>query len=666
MAKTLSKSRFVQGLGCPQKLVYGRDKQVYRNRISEDSFLASLAEGGFQVGELAKAYFPVGHDVNTVNQADALTQTNALLKQENVVIFEAAIQFRNCFIRVDVLEKIGDRFRIHEVKAKSYSFEKDGDLLTPKGVPGADWSKYLYDVAFQKWVVRRAFPESLVTAHLMLVDKASVSPVDGLNRYFRIVRENGRSFARQVADVPESVITAGILKSISVDHQCDVIYGLTAHGDRFSGTFEELVESLSLVCEEKVIPPIRILKDCSQCEFRRLDATDTLKSGFHECLAQAYGNIEPDEEPLVFDLWDFRRKNKLLEQGVIRLVQLTEDDAGFQAPAGPSDGLSRTERQWLQIEKAKNKDTSVWLDRSAWQREITSWTYPLHFIDFETTRVALPFFANQRPYQSVPFQFSHHTVDAAGKVSHAHQFLKADPKINPNVDFVRALRGAIGGDDGTVFMYSRHENTTLYDVLREIEDGGADCIDANEVEELTEFLKSLVQPSKKAGRQWIPSRPMVDQLELVKKYLYLPETNGSNSLKAVLPAILNASEFLKSTYSQPIYGKNLPASSLNLDAKQWITLNSEGRVMNPYTQLPELGADLPPGERAELQGLEQIKDGGAALTAYARLMFEDLPRNQGEAIKESLLQYCELDTLAMVFLHQGVSDLLGPSNQGAY
>ena len=660
MAQTLSKSRFVQGLGCPQKLVYGRDSKVYRNRSSEDSFLASLAEGGFQVGELAKAHFPGGHDVKPINQAEALAETNALLAQENVVIFEAAIQFENCFIRVDVLEKIGNRFRIHEVKAKSYSLDEDGDLLTKKGVPGAEWAKYLYDVAFQKWVVRRAFPNSNVTANLMLVDKASVSPVDGLNQCFRIVRESGRSSAVQQGEVPESVIAAGILKSVPVDHQCDVIYELAEHQDRFTGSFTELVRSLSAICSEDASPTIRMKKDCGKCEFKRLNEDDPLRSGFHECVATAYPGVNPDKESLVFDLWDFRRKDQMLDQNVIRLVQLTEDDVGVSDDSPvPGEGVSRTARQWLQVQKAKDNDTSVWLDRAVWEAEMATWTYPLHFIDFETTRVALPFFAGQRPYQSIAFQFSHHTVDADGRVSHAHQFLKAHPKINPNIDFVRALKDAIGGDDGTVFMYSPHENTTLNDVLREIEGSDEPGIEPKEVEELVEFLKSLVRPSKKSLGQWVPSRPMVDQLDLVKKYLYLPETNGSNSLKAVLPAILNASDFLKTTYSAPIYGKGLEINSLNLTSRQWIELDAEGRVINPYNQLPDLGADLPPEERAELQGLEQIKDGGAALTAYARLMFEELPKGQRDAIKSSLLQYCELDTLAMVFLHQGVCDLLG-------
>ena len=55
----LTKSRFKQALECSTKLFYNK-KVEYANLSNEDSFLQSLAEGGFQVGELAKFYF---HDI---------------------------------------------------------------------------------------------------------------------------------------------------------------------------------------------------------------------------------------------------------------------------------------------------------------------------------------------------------------------------------------------------------------------------------------------------------------------------------------------------------------------------------------------------------------------------------------------------------------------------
>ena len=49
----LTKSRFKEGLECPTKLYYSKNLE-YKNSQLEDPFLESLAEGGYQVGELSK------------------------------------------------------------------------------------------------------------------------------------------------------------------------------------------------------------------------------------------------------------------------------------------------------------------------------------------------------------------------------------------------------------------------------------------------------------------------------------------------------------------------------------------------------------------------------------------------------------------------------------
>ena len=53
----LTKSRFKLGLDCPTKLYYASDSR-YVNNLSTDSFMAALAAGGYQIGELAKCYHP--------------------------------------------------------------------------------------------------------------------------------------------------------------------------------------------------------------------------------------------------------------------------------------------------------------------------------------------------------------------------------------------------------------------------------------------------------------------------------------------------------------------------------------------------------------------------------------------------------------------------------
>jgi hypothetical protein len=97
------------------------------------------------------------------------------------------------------------------------------------------------------------------------------------------------------------------------------------------------------------------------------------------------------------------------------------------------------------------------------------WTYPLHLIDFETAAVALPFHAGRRPYEQVAFQFSHHVLEADGRLRHANQFLNAAPGEFPNYAFVRSLREALRHDQGTIMRWSNHENTILTAIKQQLQ-----------------------------------------------------------------------------------------------------------------------------------------------------------------------------------------------------
>ena len=70
---------------CPTKLYY-TGKPEFNNQKNDDSFLAALAEGGMQIGELAKCYFPNGKDIKTLNTQKALVETAKWLQQDNIVI----------------------------------------------------------------------------------------------------------------------------------------------------------------------------------------------------------------------------------------------------------------------------------------------------------------------------------------------------------------------------------------------------------------------------------------------------------------------------------------------------------------------------------------------------------------------------------------------------
>jgi hypothetical protein len=251
------------------------------------------------------------------------------------------------------------------------------------------------------------------------------------------------------------------------------------------------------------------------------------------------------------------------------------------------------------------------------------------------------------PYETTAFQFSHHVIEPDGHVQHKTQWLSTEPGINPNFEFVRALRDALKQDRGTIFRWAAHENTVLNHIRLQLKRAERPPRDADE---LIEFIESITT-RKADGPDVVGPRNMVDLCRLAEKFYFHPSTKGSNSLKKVLPAVMSSSNLLRDTYSSPWYG---PGISLNFDSPIAWWQAKDGVILDPYKLLPPVFNDIPVEEIEALEdGLsEDLREGGAAMSAYARLQFEDMPDFQRQSIRSALLRYCELDTLAMVMVMQ--------------
>ena len=129
-----------------------------------------------------------------------------------------------------------------------------------------------------------------------------------------------------------------------------------------------------------------------------------------------------------------------MEAGRVKMSNLSKEDVNSKSDKKP--GISTSERQWLQIEKFQNEDNSIWLDRANLESEMNSWEFPLHFIDFETSTVAIPFNAGRRPYEELAFQFSHHIVHEDGSVEHFGQYLNLKQGEFPNYEFVERTQSS--------------------------------------------------------------------------------------------------------------------------------------------------------------------------------------------------------------------------------
>ncbi len=113
-------------------------------------------------------------------------------------------------------------------------------------------------------------------------------------------------------------------------------------------------------------------------------------------------------------------------KGYDRLPEIGSMIVVYYHPQDPSivlvkPGMSGTERQWFQVQKAAANDLDAYLDREGLKREMKKWKFPLHFIDFETATPAIPLNRGRRPYEIIAFQFSHHIVDEDGHVRHVDE-----------------------------------------------------------------------------------------------------------------------------------------------------------------------------------------------------------------------------------------------------
>ena len=649
----LTKSRFKLATECPAKLYYTGKPDVYPDQKMQDSFLAALAEGGYQIGELAKLHFPGGTDIQTLDYEAALAQTNDLLAQQDAIIYEAAVRHGNLFIRVDVLVKRGQQLLLVEVKAKSFAPTQSAPFLNKRDRKlSANWKAYLYDVAFQKFVVQSAFPDMDVNAYLMLADKSVACQVEGMNQMFRVTKDaSGRRYVVVSPALDNLDLGKPILHQVNVDDLCDMIFKGQDSKTPPALSFEDRVQQYSdfYARDEKLLPTRRISAACARCEFKMTpeDGVQGKRSGFKECWGDALGWQDKDfDEPNVLEIWNFKKKDELLEQGKIKMDTLVDSDIDPKPDGKP--GLSARERQWLQVQKAAAGDATVWIDMDGLRTEMSRWTFPLHFIDFETTMVALPFKQGRRPYEAIAFQFSHHVVHDDGKVEHKGEYLNDHPGVFPNYEFLRALRTELSKDNGTVFRYATHENTFLNHIYRQLLDDPTDIADR---QVLLGFIQSITHATKGSPDEWVGDRDMVDLCELVKRYYYDPATEGSNSIKRVLPAILASSTYLQRKYAEPTYGTPGGIPSSNFTDWCWIR-QENGMVMDPYKLLPRLFQDASEHDLELLTQEDEIREGGAAMTAYARLQFEEMSDYERQEIRRALLQYCELDTLAMVMIYE--------------
>lgn len=613
----LTKSRFKLALDCPTKLYYTKKPHEYADKSLDDPFLQALARGGFQVGELAKCYYPNGVEIEGLDPDKTWLETCEHLKKDNIILYEAALKFENLFVRVDILKKTGNIIELIEVKSKSFNASSFLEDIWQKRNPNkldSSWCEYIYDIAFQTYVANLSFPQFNYKSFLMCSDKDTNASVDGLNQKFRIKKINDKKTVILInGDTTEVALGDQILTAVDISDVVSKIINEEEETEKYLDFgFKDSVSIFAKAYAEdqRLVPEVD--NKCKKCEFR--SNNDGLKSGFDECWKLCHGlNDDELKKPYAFDVW----LSPKLKNPKVFMEEIDESDFTIRPNHEGEDGLSRSQRQWLQIEKEKNGDTSEYIDVDGLQRVFQTFKFPLHFIDFETSMVAIPYNKNRKPYEQIAFQFSHHVLDADGSYHHKGEWINAIPGKFPNFEFVRALKKELENDNGTIFRYSNHENTVLCQIREQLKNSTE-----SDSDELISWIETVthknVDDKKKLEESWDGERDMVDLCEVIIKYYFNPKTKGSNSIKYVLPAILSA----------------------------------QGIDKDPYAELPPVFDNYDRETLDLLMDGDDIRNGGAAMTAYSYLQFAEMSEIEREKIVKALLIYCKLDTEAMVWIYQ--------------
>jgi hypothetical protein len=560
------------------------------------------------------------------------------------------------------------------------------------------WLPYFYDVAFQTQVLEWALPSLAggalssyrIQPRILLVNKDVTCDVDGLHQRFRVSRSKGDS--RSVDVLVASGTTRKDLGSLDmlivIDLHAIVEQLKTSpiKGDHLPEEARtDLVTFMHWAAKVQQAEKrffTRPDNRCKKCSFRAAEG-DPLRSGVHECWSNAIaeGWLKGDQAdalqrttPLTIDL-NARSSHGLISDIMKEGYAFIKDIPTLMIkPANHRWNFNLNKRRRIQIELERDNNESYQLHREYLTECINSWEAPFHMIDFETTTPAIPFSKGMRPYQTIAFQFSHHIMEpdheGGFRIRHANQYVSTDPHTHPNLSFVRELRKALmpeGKLKGTVFMYTGHERTVLQQIGAELRGRH----DLSDYEELMQFIQLLAGVDT-SRNNFEYSRRLRDLHDLVLKSYVSRQAGGSTSLKYILPAVLKDAPKTASRYSSPgFYGAGLEIPSLNFadpDGHVWLKESSMG---NPYRSLPSIFGGLD----ESMTGLDTsnadivddgfsidddvIDNGGMAMAAYNYTQYVELSSTQRERIRQSLLRYCELDTLAMCMLVEGLVELAG-------
>lgn len=591
----LTKSEYLLGRTCPTKVLHSRAGLPVVG--STDPFMQDLADVGAIIHWMApRMYGAHQHrDVSIHNLPEGTIGAFA-----EVDIFS---EFKH--VRADILHVSASAITMAEFKSEKIPVDsKTGEVLPclkDDGTIRSEWHDLIYDIAYQFLVLVEARVEGTVPIwnqdrgmEDVRLDLVLLNPE--FESSWNDVRQNF-IVDRATHEVSyrgneADLLSANLLIPVDVT---DIVYAVIQDVNK------EAIEIHRAL--DHGAPPV-LHSRCAKCEFQGAHPVSG-DSGRALCWGELLY-----QEPFILDLAEVGRVKPIGGEDAVTV--LTSEGKARMTDL-PLDVLSPgySHRQRRQVEVAR---TGTPIIDPALPEALASHPYPHVFIDVEAIASGLPYWPGCLPYEKTTFQWSAHTVHEpltlASQPHHAewlHESLR-----HPAIDFLRSIMDAVKGA-GTIYIWSSYEKSAVQTAARAaIRHGGLPLSIAEWVDWFTGAGNPVV----------------VDMLHLARNYYMHPLMKGSASIKRVLRGIWTDHADIRHRY--PEYIRVV-----------------DGALLSPYEALPSLHG---------VAGLGDVREGTAAIHAYAALMFNPaLSDDEKQAIRTALLAYCKLDTAAMVMIHEGWS-----------
>lgn len=574
-------------LGCPLRIQYEQQAENPPVRHPLRNPCRSL------VRRLLQLRYPGGEPLQQAGRKRADVTVERLKEQQDVRLYDAQLDVSLLTMRFPLIVQRG------KVVTLFLTYERLWRSATPRltRMPGERSSlfKALQEGALGRWAVQQLLPDRSVEVRLVFP-------------YAQFREGKAQLFERLARGEHLEEEAAGLLVEVEAEEWLDRVQsGLESdhvHRSLWGKTLEEQLNGLERVRAGEADPPFEVGPACQGCRWRG-PVPEWNHSG---CWATKLRDGTPEGD--LFSLIG-RGNREALAEGCLEpgCVELPEGWGESNVLTPHSSRFSTSHRRALQVLKARGvRVPREWIRNKLW-RSLESVDWPLHFIDFEAAACAIPLGEKKRPYESVLFQFSCHTMKQDGTI-HWNGWLESEQLEGANDRFLDALLSVPGISEGTLVHFSPFERQALNRLWSEISRSHS------EGNPRRERFRRLTQRST----------GYLDLGHLVRDYYHHCDLNGSLGLKAVLPVLLESDPELK----------HLDTSlSLPVELKRAFETTLPDR---PYEAVVEHGCP--------------VGDGAVAIHAWLSLW---MPRGWGLPkmdVIEALESYCWLDTWSMVLLYR--------------